>query len=110
MTRVRDMWPEILGAFFALLVIIACLAACTPKCPKCAVPTASPPVVTVVRPPPCSLPSLPEPIKDLGTPDAPRGGYFVSNANWALLAGHEAAIRAWIVAAAGCFTSGALHP
>lgn len=100
----------VIAAFVCLVLCAWMLAGCCPKPPACPAPLPPPPVVTVVRPPPCSLPPLPDPLPQLGIPDAPRDGYFVPRQSWALLGGYQAGMRAWIVAAAGCLTAGRRAP
>ena len=97
----RDYWLALFVLCAALLWLTACRS-----CPTCPKPIAPPPVVTVVHPPPCHLPELPAPLLQIGIPDPAKGGYFVPQASWALLGGYQAEIRAWIVAAAGCLTTG----
>lgn len=93
---------------FALVAMALC--GCGPKCPKCPLPIAPPPVVVVKSPPPCTLPALPDPLPQLGVPDPQRDGYFVPRQSWALLGGYQQGVRDWIVAAAGCLTAGRLAP
>lgn len=96
---------KLVAVFVALTI-----AACRTPCPKCPLPVTPPPVVVVQHPPPCNLPALPDPIPQLGIPDAPRDGYFVPRQSWALLGGYVAGVRAWIVAASGCLTAGQSSP
>ena len=89
----------------SIAAAILILASCGPKCPKpppCVPPT---PVVVIQRPPPCTLPALPEPIEGLGVPDATRDGYFVPRQRWAELGGYVAGVHAWVRAATDCLTA-----
>jgi hypothetical protein len=98
-------------AWFIIFAFAAwTLAGCGPKCPTCPKPIAPPPTVIVKTPPPCTLPDLPDPLPQLGVPDAQRDGYFVPRQSWAMLGGYQASVRAWIVAAAGCLTAGRSAP
>lgn len=112
----RDLIDEALGIaarwllVFAIAVAIVTLASCTPKCPKPPPCVPPPPVVVVKPPPPCTLPELPQPLPQLGVPDAQRDGYFVPRQRWALLGGYVAGLREWIVAANGCLTAGRHAP
>lgn len=100
-------WAVVIAVILVVWMVVTA-AGCCPKPPKCPLPP--PPVVVVKSPPPCVLPALPDPLPQIGVPDAPRDGYFVPRQSWALLGGYQAEIRSWIVAAAGCLTAGRHAP
>lgn len=79
------------------LVVAACH-----KCPPPVVPAPPPPVTVIAPRPHCVLPILPDPIPQLGVPDAQRDGYFVPRQSWALLGGYIEGVREWIAVATEC--------
>ena len=93
-------------AWFVIFAFAAwLLVGCSKKCAPCAKPIPPAPIVTVVKPPPCALPDLPDPLPAIGVPDAQRDGYFVPRQSWAALGGYQSQLIAWVRAAHGCLTA-----